>query len=95
VTWQSLTDAQSVQGTVEWQALTTGPVGRVEFVVDGTVRATVSTSPWLFAWDTSVEAPGGHAVTVRAVAADGRTAEATAGVTVAPPTDVEPPPGEP
>jgi N-acetylmuramoyl-L-alanine amidase/Bacterial Ig domain len=85
VTSQTLADGQTVQGTVDWQASTTGPVVRVEFRVDGIVRGTTSSSPWSYSWDTTAEAPGTHVVAVRAVASDGRTAELSATVTVAAP----------
>jgi N-acetyl-anhydromuramyl-L-alanine amidase AmpD len=92
VTSQSLADGTTVQGVVEWQAATTGPTARVEFLVDGTVRGTATAAPWSFTWDTTREAPGGHTVAVRAVAADGRTARSTASVTVAPPPAADAPP---
>jgi hypothetical protein len=92
VTSQSLVDGATIQGTIEWQAATTGPVVRVEFLVDGTIRATATAARWSFSWDTSREAPGSHTVAVRAVAADGRTAQSTANVTVAPPPAPDPPP---
>jgi hypothetical protein len=95
VTSQSLVDGTTVQGAVVWQAATTGAVVRVEFSVDGTIRGTATAAPWSFAWDTSREAPGGHTVAVRAVAADGRTAQSTANVTVAPPPAPDPPPPGP
>jgi N-acetyl-anhydromuramyl-L-alanine amidase AmpD len=95
VTSQSLVGGATIQGTVEWQAATTGPVARVEFLVDGTIRGTATAVPWSFSWDTSREAPGGHTVAVRAVAADGRTAQSTANVTVAPPPAPDPPPPTP
>jgi len=86
VTSQSLVDGQTVQGTVTWQAQTAGPVARVEFLVDDGVRGSATFAPWSFDWDTSAEAPGQHTVVVRALAADGRVAEAKATVTVAAPS---------
>jgi hypothetical protein len=85
VTSQSLANGQAVSGTIAWQAQTTGAVARVEFLVDGAVRATATAAPWTYAWDTAAEAPGPHAVAVRAVASDGRTAEASTTVVVAAP----------
>jgi N-acetyl-anhydromuramyl-L-alanine amidase AmpD len=82
---QSLADGQTVQGTVAWQAQTTGPVARVEFLVDDGVRGSSTAAPWTYSWDTSAEAPGQHTVVLRAVALDGRVAEARATVTVAAP----------
>jgi N-acetyl-anhydromuramyl-L-alanine amidase AmpD len=82
---QSLADGQTIQGTVTWQAQTAGPVARVEFLVDDGVRGSATAVPWSYTWDTSSEAPGQHTVVVRAVAVDGRVAEARATVTVAAP----------
>jgi N-acetyl-anhydromuramyl-L-alanine amidase AmpD len=87
---QTLADGQTVEGTVTWQAQTTGPVVRVEFVVDGTVRGAATVEPWGFAWDTSAESPGAHVVAVRAMSADARTSEASATVTVASPAPAAP-----
>jgi N-acetylmuramoyl-L-alanine amidase/Bacterial Ig domain len=81
---QSLLDGQQVAGTVEWSADVRGTVERVEFLVDGAVRATVTAVPWAFAWDTAAEAEGPHRVTVRATGG-GRTVEAAATVTVSRP----------
>jgi len=89
VTAQSLAEGQTVQGPVAWTVQTTGPVVRVEFLLDGTPRGTATAAPWTFAWDATPEPPGPHRATVRAVTADGRTAESTVTVTVAPPA---PPP---
>jgi hypothetical protein len=92
VTAQSLAEGQTVQGPVTWTAQTNGPVVRVEFLVDGAPRGTATAAPWTYAWDASPETPGPHRATVRAVTADGRTAESTVTVTVAPPAP-PPPPG--
>ena len=88
---QSLVEGQPLQGTVTWLAQVTGAVARVEFVVDGTVRATLTAAPWAFQWDTTAETPGGHVALVRAVAADGRSAALSANVEVAAPTPPPPP----
>ena len=85
VTSQSLSEGQTVQGTVTWEAQTSGPVVRVEFLVDDGVRGSAAAAPWSYAWDTAAEAPGAHTVVVRAVAADGRVTEARATVTIAAP----------
>jgi N-acetyl-anhydromuramyl-L-alanine amidase AmpD len=81
VTAQNLADGQSVTGIVDWRAHTTGPVARVEFVVDGTVIATSTTEPWATAWDSSTVAPGAHTLEVRAFTNDGRKAVLTVAVT--------------
>jgi N-acetyl-anhydromuramyl-L-alanine amidase AmpD len=91
VTSQSLADGQTVQGTITWQAQTTGPVARVEFLVDDGVRGSATAAPWTYTWDTAAEAPGQHTVVVRALAADGRVTEARATVTVAAPAPPPPP----
>src|SRR5204862_7168391 len=74
VTSQSLADGQTVEGQVGWDAQVSGPLARVEFLVEGAVRATATAAPWGWTWDTSGEAPGQHAIAVRALAADGRSA---------------------
>ena len=92
VVGQSLLEGQTVEGAVEWQAQVTGAVARVEFVVDGLVRGTAGAAPWSFDWDTAAETPGRHVVLARAVAPDGRTAEAAAAIEVVAPAP--PPPTE-
>jgi hypothetical protein len=83
VTAQNLADGQAVSGLVDWRAHTIGPVARVEFVVDGTVIATLTTEPWATTWDSSTAAPGPHALEVRAFTKDGRKAVLDVGVTSA------------
>ena len=58
-----------------------GTVEKVEFLVDGAVRAAVTAAPWTFAWDTATETEGPHRLTVRA-SGDGTAAEASVTVTV-------------
>ena len=82
----SLADGQTVSGSQHWLVDTSGAVARVEFVVDGTLRATATAAPYAYDWDTSLETPGTHALAVRAVGADGAVAEQTFSVTVAPPS---------
>jgi N-acetyl-anhydromuramyl-L-alanine amidase AmpD len=74
VTAENLADGQNVSGLVDWRAHTIGPVARVEFVVDGTVIATLKTEPWATTWDSSAAAPGAHTLEVRAFTKDGREA---------------------
>jgi len=81
VTEQNLADGQTVAGPVDWRAHTIGPVARVEFVVDGTVIATLTTEPWATTWDSSTVAPGVHTLEVRAFTNDGRKAVLTISVT--------------
>ena len=73
---------------VRWEAVPTGPQpARVEFSVDGRVRATLTQPPYVFAtgargWDTTFEANGRHTLTVRSTLPDGRVTASTAVVTV-------------
>jgi len=82
----SLGDAQTVSGVQHWLVDAVGSVARVEFLVDGAVRATATKAPYAYDWDTGTEAPGPHQLTVRAVGVDHGVAERSFSVTVAPPT---------
>jgi N-acetyl-anhydromuramyl-L-alanine amidase AmpD len=82
----SLADGQAVSGVQHWLVQTSGKVKKVEFLVDGTVRATVTTAPYAYDWDTTAETTGPHTVTVRATGVDGAVVEQTATVQVPPPT---------
>jgi hypothetical protein len=77
---------QRLTGTVRWEGLVSGlPVARVQFLVDGRLRETVGHPPYAFsngAWNTTWERNGRHVVTVHAVAADGRSADASSVVTI-------------
>jgi N-acetyl-anhydromuramyl-L-alanine amidase AmpD len=66
---QSIVDGQ-------WRVETTGRVERVEFLVDGVVRATVTAAPFVWTWDAAAE-PGPHTLAARAIAPDGTFAEAS------------------
>ena len=57
----------SVNRTVALSATPTAPNGvtRVEFLVDGTVIGTATTSPYTANWDTSTVSDGAHSVTAR------------------------------
>jgi hypothetical protein len=79
---QSLVEGQRVVGPVEWSADVRGTVEKVEFLVDGAVRGTVTAAPWTYGWDTAAETEGQHRVTVRATGG-GRVAEVSVAVTVA------------
>jgi hypothetical protein len=69
---------QTVTGMVAWNAVPTGePIDHVDFIVDGVVRASVTSDPYTWAWDTSLETKGRHILTARAVGTDGRSAIAT------------------
>jgi N-acetyl-anhydromuramyl-L-alanine amidase AmpD len=78
---QSVVDGSTIGGLVDWRAHTTGPVARLQFVVDGTVLATATQEPWSTSWDTTLLAPGAHVLEVRALVKDGRVA-ASASVSV-------------
>ncbi|GHG73385.1 M20/M25/M40 family metallo-hydrolase [Comamonas sp. JC664] len=53
--------------TVTVDATDASGVSRVELLVDGVVRATSTTAPYTFAWDTAAEANGIRTLTARAV----------------------------
>ena len=58
-------------------------VSSVEFYVDGALKATDTTSPYSFAWDTTTASNAAHSLTSRAVDAAGNaTTSAAVGVTV-------------
>jgi hypothetical protein len=78
----SLVDGQTVSGTQHWLVQTGGSVARVEFVVDGAVRSTATAAPYAWDWDTTQDAPGTHALVVRAIGVDGSVAEMPLSVTV-------------
>jgi hypothetical protein len=90
VTIPGLELGSRVSGLVSWEADAVN-AEHVDFVVDGTVRASVDSPPYVWAWDTSLERAGRHVLTARAVAADGRTAVAS--VVVESTTPPPPPPG--
>lgn len=72
---------QTVSGTQRIEAMTAGqPAARVDFLLDGKLRESVTQPPYLLAagaWDTTREAVGRHRLTAHAVAPDGRVADAT------------------
>jgi hypothetical protein len=81
----SLADGQTVSGVQHWLVQTGGTVARVEFAVDGTLRASAAGAPYAYDWDTSAEIAGTHTLTVRVVGLDGVAAQQTLTVTVAAP----------
>jgi hypothetical protein len=93
---QSLLEGQTVSGEVAWSVATSGPIDRVEFSVDGVFRDVEFDPPYTFTWDTTQETPGPHALSVRAVAPDGRAGPSVrVGVVVAAPAPpAAPPPPE-
>jgi hypothetical protein len=80
---QNVADGQSVSGTVGWQVQAASAV-RVDFVVDGSVRASASSAPYLSVWDAAAEIAGMHVLTARAVGDDMRAVEASVTVTLTP-----------
>lgn len=82
----SLADGQTVSGVQHWLVETSGSVARVDFLVDGLVRATATAAPYAYDWDTSGETPGQHKLTVQVVGRDGGIAEQSLTVTVAAPS---------
>jgi hypothetical protein len=91
ITALTLANGQVVSGAVDLTARVTGRPVRVEFLLDGVLRDTETTSPYTFGgvtgtWDTTTEAPGAHTVTVRAIGPRNRVvASRTVDVTVANP----------
>ena len=68
----TLIDGQFVSGAVQLKVRVSGRPLRVEFLIDGVVRDVETAAPYVFggaagSWDTSLETPGPHTVTVRAV----------------------------
>jgi hypothetical protein len=86
---QSIADGSTLSGVVDWHAHTTGPIAKVEFVVDGTVIATETREPWQTTWDTTSIADGTHELEVRSYTRDGRKGVAAVSVTTSQPA---PPP---
>jgi hypothetical protein len=79
----------TVSGTTTISANASDNVGvtRVDFVVDGTVRGSDTTSPYSFAWNTTAFANGAHTLLTRAYdAANNVGTSASVGVTVNNPT---------
>jgi Bacterial Ig domain len=81
---QSLADGQQVSGLTIWRVELKGRAARVEFLIDGVVRGTDVAAPYTLGWDVSVENPGAHRLTARAIGPT--TVEKTLTVTVAPST---------
>lgn len=87
VTAENVADGETLSGTFIWRVHTTGPVAKLEFLVDGTVVATSTAEPWSTAWDTTSVADGSHVLEARAVTPSGATAtlDRTVNVQQAPP----------
>ena len=81
---------ETVQGQVEWSVKVQGAVRRIEWLIDGKLRWTSKSLPFVFGgkgglWDTTREAPGAHELAVRAVSTSGAASELTVPVTVVAP----------
>lgn len=86
------TNGSSVSNTVNVTATATDAVGvtKVDFLVDGVVKATDTASPYNYSWDTKTVANGAHTVSARAYDAANNNSTATVNVTVA--NSTTPPP---
>jgi hypothetical protein len=92
----SLVDGQTVSGTVRWEATATGRVARVDFLLDGVLVNSEFGVPFGFDWDTSIETPGPHVLTVQAIRPDGKVgASETIDITIEPAAAPPPPPPPP
>jgi N-acetylmuramoyl-L-alanine amidase len=92
ISFANFVDGQTFSGLVRWDAAVTGKVARVDFLVDGLLVDSEFDAPFGFDWDTTLEVPGPHVLTERAIRPDGKAgATATVNVTVEPPAP-EPPP---
>ena len=84
---QSVADGQEVTGLVVWRVDVRGRADHVEFLVDGNSRGSDVAAPYTLGWNADAEPPGPHRLTARAVAANGKTVEASVTVTVPPRPD--------
>lgn len=75
---QEVGDVAAVRATASYAS----GIQRLELCVDGAFRQQDAVAPYEFAWDTRTERQGSHVLLVRAVAANGVTAEAQVTVTV-------------
>lgn len=86
VTLPDLAMGGKVGGIVDVAPVTSGEEPqRIDVLVDGRVQTTLTDEPLDVAWDTTQVANGRHVVSVHAVAADGRTADAAVVVAVSNP----------
>ena len=72
VTNAGFADGQVVSGTLRWAPRITGAPARVDLLVDGVVRATLTQRPYALDWDTTQDADGPHTLLVRAFRSDGK-----------------------
>jgi hypothetical protein len=79
-----LSDGQTVSGVVHVAAaISGGTAQRVEFSVDGRLRAVAQGAPFAFDWDTTQEQNGTHTLELWAVGSDGSVATASFTLVVA------------
>lgn len=85
VSIQSPAEGASVMGTVSIRATATDDVGvtEVRIALNGTVKATRTSAPFGFDWDTGLEANGSYRIDVTAFDAAGNSTSASVTVTVA------------
>jgi parallel beta-helix repeat protein len=74
----------TVTGTITFSASATDDTGvtKVELLIDGTIVATKTASPYSYSWDTTQTANGGHTLSVKAYDAAGNVGTASLSVTV-------------
>jgi Bacterial Ig domain len=93
----SVPNGATLSGAVTWTASPSGAtISKVDFLVDGNVKSTDSTSPYQYngtggTLDTTTLSNGGHTLAVKATATDSRTASASSSVTVSNSTTPPPP----
>jgi Bacterial Ig domain len=93
----NVANSTTISGSVTWTASPSGgTISKVDFLVDGTVKSTDSTSPYQYngdggTLDTTGLANGAHTLAVKATATDSRTATATSAVTVSNASPTPPP----
>jgi hypothetical protein len=77
-------NGSTVKGIVTVQASASDNVGvtRVEFLVNNVLKATDTTAPYSFSWDTATAAEGGASVVAKAYDARGNSGTASISVTV-------------
>jgi hypothetical protein len=80
---QTLTDGQTLSGTVTWQATLAGDVRRVELWIDGARAASFRRAPYGGSLDTTRLRNGPHTFAVHVTGTDGSTATASVAATVA------------
>lgn len=79
---QSLREGEVVTGAVVWRFQLRGSVARVELRVDGKLRGALTEPPLAWLWDTTLEQPGRHVLSARAISRDGRVSETRVAVVV-------------